>query len=200
MCILSGFPSIPNKSQTTITAFPFGIWFANANTVYVTDEGDGFTGPGDIYTHAAGQTTAGLQKWVFNSTTKTWSLAYTLTHGLNIGTSYTVKGYPTGTNAATGQPWAPTTDGLRNITGKVNPDGTVTIWAITSTTSGGGDTGADPNKLVAIIDRLDNTSATVAAREQFVTLREAGFAEVLRGISFTPGTETSSNGGHGWGW
>jgi hypothetical protein len=201
MCILSGFPSIPNKSQTTITAFPFGIWFADANTVYVADEGDGYNGGTDLYTHAAAQTTAGLQKWIYNSTTKTWSLAYVLTNGLNIGTPYTVKGYPTGTNAATGLPWSPTTDGLRNITGKVNPDGTVAIWAITSTTSGGGDTGADPNKLVAIVDKLDNTSATAASKEQFVTLRSAGFAEVLRGISFTPGTETSGNGGgHGWGW
>jgi hypothetical protein len=200
MCILSGFPSIPNKSQTTITAFPFGVWFANADTLYVADEGDGYTGGTDLYTHAAAQTTAGLQKWVFNSTTKTWSLAYTLTNGLKLGSAYTVHRYPTGTNSATGLPWSPATDGLRNITGKVNPDGTVTIWAITSTISGGGDTGADPNKLVAVIDRLDNTSATAAAKEQFVTLREAGFAEVLRGISFTPGTETSSNGGHGWGW
>ena len=200
MCILSGFPSIPNKSQTTVTAFPFGVWFANADTLYVADEGDGYTGGTDLYTHAAAQTTAGLQKWVFNSTTKTWSLAYTLTDGLKLGSAYSVHGYPTGTNSATGLPWSPATDGLRNITGKVNPDGTVTIWAITSTISGGGDTGADPNKLVAIIDRLDNTSATDAAKEQFVTLREAGFAEVLRGISFTPGTETSSNGGHGWVW
>ena len=201
MCILAGFPSIPNKSQTTVTAFPFGIWFADANTLYVADEGDGYTGGTDLYTHAAAQTTAGLQKWVFNSTTKTWSLAYTLTNGLKLGTPYTVHGYPTGSNSATGLPWSPATDGLRNITGQVNHDGTVTIWAITSTVSGGGDTGADPNKLVAITDKLNNTTATGAAKEQFVTLREAGFAEVLRGISFTPESETSSNGGgRGWGW
>ncbi len=61
---------------------------------------------------------------------------------------YTVKGYPTGNNAATGLPWAPATDGLRNITGRVNRDGTVTIWAVTSTVSGSGDQGADPNKVV----------------------------------------------------
>jgi hypothetical protein len=200
MCILSGFPAVANKNQTTVTAFPFGIWFANATTLYVADEGDGYTGGTDLYTHAAAQTTAGLQKWVFNTTTKTWNLAYTLTNGLKIGTPYTVHGYPTGTNSGTGLPWSPATDGLRNITGHVNPDGTVTIWAITSTVSGGGDTGADPNKLVAIIDKLDNTTASSAAHEQFVTLREAGFAEVLRGISFTPGTDVSSNGGHGWGW
>ena len=202
MCILSGFPAIPNKSQATVTAFPFGIWFADANTVYITDEGDGYTGGTDLYTHAAAQTTAGLQKWVLNTTTKTWSLAYTLTNGLKLGSPYTVHGYPVGTNSATGLPWAPATDGLRNITGQKNFDGTVTIWAITSTVSGGGDTGADPNKLVAIIDRLDNTTVAGASHEQFVTLRDAGFGEVLRGVSFTPGTETATGGdhGHGRGW
>jgi len=52
----------------------------------VADEGDGYTGPNDIYAHAAAQTTAGLQKWVYNATTETWSLAYTLQNGLNLGT------------------------------------------------------------------------------------------------------------------
>jgi len=194
MCILSGFPSIPNK-KATVTAAPFGLWFANANTLYVADEGDGYSGPDDIYAHAAAQTTAGLQKWVYNSTTKTWSLAYTLQSGLNLGTQYTIHGYPAGTNPATGFAWAPATDGLRNITGKVNHDGTVTIWAITSTISGNGDTGADPNKLLVITDKLSNTSATVAAAEKFYTVREAGFAEVLRGVSFTPEATSSE---HHW--
>jgi hypothetical protein len=105
MCILAGFPAIPNKS-TTVTAFPFGIWFADANTVYVADEGDGYSGGTDLYTHAAAQTTAGLQKWVFNSSTQMWTLAYTLQTDLDLGVPYTVWGYPTGTNAATGLPWA----------------------------------------------------------------------------------------------
>jgi hypothetical protein len=188
MCILAGFPSTPNKSLTTITNFPFGIWFANATTVYVADEGDGYVGGTDLYTHAAAQTNAGLEKWVFNSSTNTWSLAYTLQTGLGLGTSYTVPGYPTGNNAATGLPWAPATDGLRNITGRVNPDGTVTIWAITSTVSGNGDTGADPNRLVVITDVLNNQSQSVAASEPFITLRTAQFGEVLRGVSFTPGS------------
>jgi hypothetical protein len=65
----------------------------------------------------------------------------------------------------------------------------VTIWAITSTVSGNGDVGADPNRLVAIRDVLKNTTAAGAAREKFVVLRSAGFAEVLRGVSFTPGTD-----------
>jgi hypothetical protein len=99
-----------------------------------------------------------------------------------------VAGYPTGNNSATELPWASATDGLRNITGRVNDNGTVTIWAITSTVSGNGDTGADPNKLVAITDRLDNADPTVAAKEAFTAVRSAGFGEVLRGVSFTPGT------------
>ena len=201
MCILAGFPTVLAKTATTV-AYPFGIWFANANTLYVADEGDGYTGGTDLYTHAAAQTTAGLQKWVFNSTTKTWSLAYTMQAGLHLGTPYTVKGYPTGANAATNLPWSPATDGLRNITGLVNRDGTATIWAITSTVSGGGDTGADPNQLVAITDRVSDTTAAQAAKEMFYTIRRAAFAEVLRGVSFTPGTEVAGGNpdqGHG-GW
>ncbi|HEV3422738.1 MAG TPA: hypothetical protein VG105_02940 [Paraburkholderia sp.] len=189
MCILAGFPATPVKTATTLS-YPFGLWFADANTLYVADEGDGYVGGTDLFTHAAAQTGAGLQKWVYNAGTKQWTLAYTLQAGLKLGTQYTVTGYPTGSNAATGLPWAPAADGLRNLTGRVEDDGTVTIWAITSTVSGNGDVGADPNQLVAIRDLLKNTSASGAAQEQFVTLRSAGFGEVLRGVSFTPGTDT----------
>src|SRR5579863_1459131 len=188
MCVLAGFPSTPNKTATTLS-YPFGLWFANATTLYVADEGDGYTGGPDLYTHAAAQTGAGLQKWVYNAGAKKWTLAYTLQAGLNLGQQYTVSGYPTGSNTATGLPWAPATDGLRNLTGRVENDGTVTLWAMTSTISGNGDVGADPNKLVAIRDLLANTTATGAAQEKFVTLRSAGFAEVLRGVSFAPGTD-----------
>lgn len=94
-----------------------------------------------------------------------------------------------GTNTATSLPWSPATDGLRNITGSVDEWGTVTIWAITSTVSRSGDTGADPDRLVVVQDKLDNTDSTVAAKECFFTLRTAGFGEVLRGVSFTPGTD-----------
>src|SRR5690242_15525686 len=92
-CVLTGFP-IDLKTKIF---FPFGIWFADANTLYVADEGDGDT------------------------TFATGSQTYTR---------------------------------LRNITGRVNGDGTVKIWAITSTVSGNGDAGADPNELVMIKDNL----------------------------------------------
>jgi hypothetical protein len=192
MCILKGFPTVLAKSTSSVN-YPFGIWFANATTLYVADEGDGYTGGTDLYTHAAAQTLAGLEKWVFDSATQQWSLAYTLQSGLQLGVPYTVPGFPTGTNAATGLPWSPATDGLRNLTGYVDYWGNATIWALTSTVSGDGDTGADPGRLVVITDRLDNSDPTVAAKESFHTLRTAGFGEVLRGVSFTPGTDLSSN-------
>jgi hypothetical protein len=206
MCILSGFPTLSNKAKgANPVNFPFAIWFANPTTLYVADEGDGSTsGVGTaFYAHAAAQTNAGLEKWTYNATTKTWTLAYVLTNGLDLGVPYTVNGYPTGDNPGSantsnpgGLPWSPATDGLRNITGKVNDDGTVTIWAITSTVSGAGDQGADPNKLVAITDQVSNTTAAGAANEKFITLRTARFAEVLRGISFTPGTEARDHDDH----
>ena len=135
---------------------------------------------------AAASTPAGLQKWVYNATAGEWQLAYTLQNGLSLGTPYTVLGYPTGTNSVTGLPWAPATDGLRNITGKVNPNGSVTIWGVTSTVSGGGDQGADPNQLVSVTDRL---GATVRpAFERFFTIVPPRYDQVVRGVSFTPGT------------
>jgi len=187
MCILAGFPTVLAKKASPLS-YPFSLWFANANTLYVADEGDGYAGGTDLYTHAAAQTTAGLQKWVFNSTTNQWTLAYTLQKGLNLGVPYTVTGYPTGNNSATGLPWAPATDGLRNIIGTVNGDGTVIIWGITSTISGNGDQGADPNQLVATTDPLNNTDPAGAAQDNFIQIRAAGYGEVLRGVTFTPGT------------
>ena len=138
----------------------------------------------NTYTTAAAQITAGLQKWVFNGIS--WNLAYTLSSGLSLGVPYTVPGYPAGDNSATGLPWAPATDGLRNITGRVSPNGTVTIWAITSTVSGGGDQGADPNKMVSVTDKLGAT--TLPAGESFRTVVPAAYDQVVRGVSFTPGT------------
>lgn len=190
MCILRGFPTLLAKSASGVS-YPFGLWFADADTLYVADEGNGdntYDATTKMYTNAepSVNTTAGLQKWVFNSAQGQWNLAYTLRTGLNLGVPYTVPGYPAGNNVATGLPWAPATAGLRNITGQVDPFGLVTIWGITSTVSGNGDQGADPNKLVALTDILKNTNPSIAAYEPFVTIRSAGNLEVLRGVSSAP--------------
>jgi hypothetical protein len=187
MCVLSGFPT--NLAKTA-TSFPFGVWFADAKTLYVADEGDGtttFDTASGKYTAAAAQTGAGLQKWVFDASLGTWKLAYVLQAGLKLGLPYKVDGYPTGQNPKTGLPWTPAADGLRNIVGRVNRDGTATIRAITSTVSGNGDQGADPNQLVMVSDKL--TATKPSAGESFTAIRSARFGEVLRGVSFTPGTD-----------
>ncbi len=204
MCVLNGFPTSPAKNATDASLYPFGVWFANDHTLYVADEGAGdaaYSASSNTYTAAAASATAGLQKWVLDTTTNTWSLAYTLQAGLNLGVPYTVSGYPTGINPVTitkkvpaGLPWSPATDGLRNLTGRVNHDGTVSIWAITSTVSGSGDQGADPNKLVMITDKLSAT--TLPGGESFKTIRTAAFGEALRGISFTPGTDFDHDDRH----
>ena len=73
--------------RTRNVSFPFGIWFANATTLYVADEGNGNVGTTveTFYDPAQAQTTAGLQKWIFDSVTSKWKMAYVLTNGLNLG-------------------------------------------------------------------------------------------------------------------
>ena len=198
MCVLKGFTTAPAKNATDASDYPFGLWFANPYTLYVADEGSGdnaYNAATNTYSAAAASTTAGLQKWVFDPAAGQWNLAYTLQSGLNLGTPYTVADYPTGDNngpGGTGLPWAPATDGLRNITGRVNPNGTVSIWAVTSTVSGSGDQGADPNRLVNITDKLAATS--LPTYERFRTVVAPENRTVVRGVTFTPGTRPTDGG------
>ena len=190
--ILPGFPTslasgVDQKGNPAPVAFPFGIWFANANTLYVCDEGDGtLVSPpvnGNV-ADAATQATAGVQKW--SLVNGTWHLDYVLQNGLNIGIPYSVENYPAALN--------PATDGCRNLTGKLHHNGTVDIYAVTSTVSASGDQGADPNKLVKVTDRLSATTLPTGDGDHdrddswghFVTLRSAQAGEVLRGVAFTP--------------
>jgi hypothetical protein len=186
--ILSGFPTslasgVDQNGNPAPIAFPFGIWFANANTLYVCDEGDGtLVTPavnGNV-ADAATLATAGVQKWSLVS--GTWHLDYILQNGLNIGIPYSIPNYPTSLN--------PAPDGCRNITGKVHRDGTVDIYAVTSTVSLSGDQGADPNKLVKVTDILKATTLPKAdgffGVGRFVTIRSAQAGEVLRGVAFAP--------------
>jgi hypothetical protein len=174
-------PGFPNTAASTTTAFPFGIWFADASTLYVCDEGDGTLVTPAVNGNVAdtqSQATAGLQKYRLIS--GTWVLQYILQDGLNIGVPYSIPWYPAALNPATG--------GCRNIAGRHNDDGTVTIFAITSTISANGDTGADPNKLVKVTDRVSDT--TLSTRDDhlghFWTIRSAQAREVFRGVALAP--------------
>ena len=136
--------------------------------MYVTDEGTG--GTEDAFPTG---THAGLQKWTLNASTGQWQLAYVLTKGLigNVDTNLT---------GPAGQWPDVTTIGLRNLTGRINGDGTVTLWATTSTLSTSGDNGADPNKVVQITDQIGAT----AANASFTTVAGPVYGTVFRGVGF----------------
>jgi hypothetical protein len=185
--ILPGFPNTNASTNSPGGAYPFGIWFANATTLYVCDEGDLIYTPnqeinGQVNVADAGTlATAGLQKWVLttSSTGTTWVRQYVIQNGLALGVPYTVPNYPTSIEPATG--------GCRNIAGVVNRDGTATIYAITSTISLNGDNGADPNKLVKVTDRISATQpATNGYLDTFVTIRSAAAGEAFRGVALAP--------------
>ena len=166
--ILPGFPSVPEKSIPDSGAatdyYPFGLYFANATTLYVADEGPQQAAPGPH---------AGLQKWVFNGTT--WTLAYTLQAGLNLGAQYMVPRYPA--------QYAPATTGLRNLAGYTQGN-TVTLFATTATYSTLPDPGADPNQVVEIVDQLDATMPPANAR--FFTVAAPRYGTVYRGVAYIP--------------
>lgn len=181
--ILPGFSTVLAKSTPTATSpvyHPFGLFFANATTLYVADEGSGSATDFSSSPYEAG----GLQKW--SLVNGTWQLDYTL-RGSLIGSSYTVNGTNGSWGNLAGDSLTTTTDGLRNLAGRVNSDGTVTLYAVTSTAGSIlGDAGADPNKLVAITDNLSATSASQVTGEDYTTLQTAALGQVLRGVAIAP--------------
>jgi hypothetical protein len=165
--VVPGFPT--DSARATGGNFtPFAMFFANATTMYVADEGSG--NATDTAQHA------GLEKWSLVS--GTWQLDYVLTKGL-IGVADTnLFGFD-------GQYPDVTTVGLRNLAGRVNADGTVTLWATTSTLSASGDNGADPNKVVQITDQIAATSLTGSvAGETFATVAGPTYGTVYRGVAY----------------
>ena len=82
-------------------------------------------------------------------------------------------------------PWPDiTTIGLRNLTGRINRNGTVTLWATTSTQSSSGDNGADPNKVVEITDQIAATQLNQVGNESFTTVAGPVYGTVFRGVGF----------------
>ena len=171
---LPGFPTglAADISETTPSTefYPFGIFVANATTVYVADEGS---------QDLNADPNAGLQKWHFDGTS--WQLLYTLQAGLDLDQPYAVANYPT--------MYEPATTGLRNISGVVH--GTkATIFAASATFSALGDPGADPNRVVMITDDLDAT--TLPATATFKTVRAPKTGHVYRGVAYVPCTTLAS--------
>ncbi len=165
--VVPGFPT--DSARATGGDFtPFAVFFANPTTMYVTDEGSGDAT--DVSSHA------GLQKWTLGSD-GSWHLQYVLTKGL--------IGSPVDNVTGSDGPWpAITTVGLRNLTGRINGNGTVTLWATTSTSSASVDNGADPNKVVEITDQIAATQSSQVANESFTTVLGPVYRTVFRGVGF----------------
>jgi hypothetical protein len=176
--VVPGFPT--DSAKATGGDFtPFAVFFANPTTLYVSDEGSG--NATDVAAHA------GLEKW--SLVAGTWQLDYVLTNNLVGVVATNLDGYD-------GPYPDVTTVGLRNLTGRVNRDGTVTLWATTSTSSAAGDQGADPNRVVAITDQLAATTlSSEVAAEAFTTIAGPTYGVVYRGVAYVPCD--SDHDGHG---
>ena len=168
--ILPGFNTLSEKaaeSSLTATPHPFGIWFADANTVFVADEGDG------VKLGESGKVTtfAGLSE--YKLVDGVWKAGAPFQGGLLDQPVY-----------RQGLPWNIKTDGLRNLAGKVNADGSFTIFATTSTVSDElvHDAGADPNQLVSITIGANST----AANTSFTVLQTAAAGERFGGVAIVP--------------
>jgi hypothetical protein len=170
--ILSGFPTSGTSSA------PFGVWFANSSTLYVAYEGgDSIAGAGGALSQMGG-----LSKYSLVS--GSWQLDYSITSGLgSFGGA--------GVGADTGGSSTFYTDGLRNITGQVNSNGTVTLFAVTNTLTDAGagtkwDQGANPDQVVELTDTLSDTTAAQSSGESFSTLETASEGTVYRGVALAP--------------
>ena len=160
----TGLAANLSEGSPSTLFYPFGVWFANATTMYVADEGTQDLNPDNH---------AGLQKWHFDGSS--WHLLYTLQDGLALDQPYTVANYPA--------MYQPATTGLRNISGMVR-GGSATIFAATSTFSALGDPGADPNRVVMITDQVAAT--TLPADEAFEVVEAPKAGSIFRGVAFVP--------------
>jgi hypothetical protein len=186
--IVPGFPTSlaaniasPLTGTQTNTVFPFNMWIpASAPTLmFVSDEGDGVVGD-----QASGS--GGL--WVYQNQGGTWHALERLTAGLNLGVPYTVTD-TAGTYGTAGASYTTTAQGLHNITGQTNSDGSFTIFATTATLAtsiaGGFDDGAASNQLVKITISVSGATVTTGG---FTVMETAPFGQVVRGVAIVPGT------------
>ena len=168
--VITPLPGFPTSGTAT---HPFGLWFANATTLFVADEGDGQAKG----TPGKDTSNAGLDEYTFFG--GKWTEVAVFQKGLLDQAGY-----------SDGLPWTVNTDGLRNLTGEVNANGTFTLFATTSTVSDEAthDQGADPNELVSITIGANSTAANTA----FTVLETAGYGERLGGVALAPVPESGN--------
>ena len=151
---------------------PEQFFFANPTTLYVADSGAPKSGTAD----AAGLGEGGLQKWSLNG--GSWVLDYDIYGGLNLVDNATA-------NAAT--PTGNGVTGLFGLTGQVEGDGTVELFATSY-----GLNELSQSYLYEVTDTLSNTLASVGSAETFNTLYTAAAGTDIRGVAFAPVPEPAS--------
>ena len=149
-----------NASTGTVNISPENFYFANSTTLYVADGGAPKQG---------GAGDGGLQKW--SLVNNTWKLDYTLSSGLALQQA----------NANATAATASYSTGLIGLTGQVNANGTVSLYATTEP-----DFDTNSTYLVGITDTLANTTAAQSSGESFSTLATAAPDTVIRGVAFAP--------------
>ncbi len=154
-----------NGSSGSVNISPENFFFANSSTLYVADGGNPKGG---------GLGDGGLQKWSLNN--GAWTLDYTLSSGLNLVSNKTAD------PGAGGQ----ATTGLIGLTGQVNANGTVSLYATNATV---GD--LNQTALYGVTDTLADTTAAQASGEGFSTLATAAPDTNIRGVAFAPAAATA---------
>lgn len=176
----AGATQPPASTLAAGLVYPFGMWVPTGNTalMFVGDEGDG--GTADFAPNGTG----GL--WVYRNSGGAWAPIAHIVQGLSLGQPYTVTD-TAGTYGSAGAHYTTTTDGLRNLTGQTNQDGSYTIYAVTSTIGNSlgsnFDAGADSNQLVKITLTVSGSTVTTSG---FSVMQTAPYGQVLRGVAIVP--------------
>jgi hypothetical protein len=175
---VSNSDAVAGQDPTNPVTFAFGSNHAFARTIVSMDARGHFSyTPTTDYGGNNGRSALLGSNGLYYAVGNAWQLDYVLTGGL-IGS---VDGPLDG---ADGQYPAVTTIGLRNLTGVVHGN-SATLWAATSTSSASGDNGADPNKVVEIMDQLGATTMTsTVAHESFRVVAGPTYGTVYRGVAY----------------
>jgi hypothetical protein len=168
IALSNGNGNVINGSSGTAYLSPEGFFYANSTTLYIADSGEPKNGSSQGTLGSPNPGDGGLQKWSFVN--GTWQLDYTLSTGLNLVPNDNDQTSTVGHGVS----------GLYALTGKVVGNN-VELFA-TSYVLGDG----DQTYLYGISDTLSNTSASLAAGEQFTTLAAAPTDAEFKGVSFAP--------------
>jgi hypothetical protein len=144
---------------------PEQYFFADPNTLYVTDSGQ----PKNGNANKAALGEGGLQKWSLIG--GTWTLDYDLVAGLNLVNN---------ANANSNTPTAPGVTGLFGLTGQV-VNGQVELFATSY-----GLNELSPTFLYEITDTLSDTTIAQASGESYTTLLSTDSGTLIRGVAFSP--------------